>query len=234
MSKQSVSQRIRRVAAIVAVLSMAPLTPASVPGVAPNSNNKIVSGPFGQTYSELSQEWQLWDIMQPLAQNPTFGAPCGNGQSGTLWFLYGGPSVVNCTIPAGTTLFVAIATTECSSLEPAPFHGDTPQQRAACAKAWIDNLTNLSASVDGVAITNFAQLRTRASDFSFTVPDGNILVGSGPAFGFSSADGYFMLLSPLSAGTHVITLTATFHDPFDPSHPVIFPLNTTIHLQVLP
>jgi hypothetical protein len=221
---------------MILVVAVVPLLHAGVPGMAPTAggNNKVVSGPFGHSYSELSQDWWLWDLSLPAAQNPTANpaAPCTNGQTGSIWFLYGGPPVVNCTIPAGTSVFVAIVNTECSSLEPFPFHGDTAQDRQACAKAWIDNITGLSASIDGVAITNFNPLRTRSGDFSFTVPDGNILGVPGPAWGFSSADGYYMLIPPLSAGSHTITVAGTFHDPFDPSHPVFFALSTTIHLQV--
>jgi hypothetical protein len=236
MNNKTLSKRMFHVAATLSILSMAPLIRAAVPGLPlkANANTKVVSGPFGHTYSELSQDWWLWDFMLPAADNPTAnpGAPCSNGQSGNLWFLFGGPPIVNCTIPAGTSLFVAIANTECSSLEAPPFHGDTAEQRKACAKAWIDNLTNVSATVDGVAVNNLNPLRTRSGDFSFTVPAGNILGVPGPAFGFSSADGYYMLLQPLPAGNHIITVTGTFHDPFDPSHPVVFALNTTIYIVV--
>src|SRR5436309_2476440 len=107
------------------------------------------SPPFGNTYDVLSVEWWLWFFMEPTPDNPVAGAPCSNGQSGNVWFLLGGPPAVDCTIPAGTALFFPIVNTECSSLEPFPFHGDTPQQRQDCAKAWIDNVTDLAATIDG-------------------------------------------------------------------------------------
>jgi hypothetical protein len=134
----------------------------------------------------------------------------------------------------GTSIFFPIVNSECSSLEAFPFHGDTPQQRQACAKAWIDNVTGLSATIDGKTIANLAPLRTRSGDFSFTVPNNNILVGAGPAWGFSSADGYYVYLDPLSPGVHTIQITATLHDPFDPTHPIVGTINTTLFLTVGP
>jgi hypothetical protein len=124
-------------------------------------------------------------------------------------------------------------------LEPGPFgspgsfHGDTPEQRQACAKAWADHLTDISAEIDGTPIANLAPLRTRSGDFSFTVPNNNILGVPGPAWGFSSGDGFYVLLNPLPAGTHTIRLRGTFHDPFDPNHPTLFSIDTTLTLTVL-
>jgi hypothetical protein len=221
-------------AAMAAVVSVVMPLQAGIPGSVPGKATGVspASAPFGKSYDLLSQQWWLWDLMQAAPDNPTLGAPCANGQSGNVWFLYGGPATVDCTIPAGKMLFFPIVNTECSSLEAAPFHGDTPEQRAACAKGWIDFVTDVAVTIDGKPIQNLSPLRTRSGDFSFTVPNNNILGVPGPAWGYSSADGYYVLLTPLSAGEHTIHVQGTFHDPNDPSHPVIFPLNTTMHLHV--
>jgi hypothetical protein len=199
------------------------------PGVLPP-----VSSFNGHTYSEWSEKWWLWSFSLPADQNPTtnFAAPCTNGQSGHAWFLYGGPPTVNCTVSPGTALLFPVVNTECSSLEQPPFHGDTPAERSACAKAWIDNVTDLSAVIDGVTVQNLAAYRVQTGDFAFTVPANNILGVPGPTSGFSSADGYYLLLAPLSAGTHTIHIKGTFHDPFDPMHPVVFPLDTALTVTV--
>src|SRR5262249_47218052 len=148
------------------------------------------------------------------------------------WFLFGGPPFVTCAIPAGKPLLIPIVNTECSSLEPFPFHGNTAEERAACAKAWIDNVTDLLATIDGVPVQNLAQYRIQSGDFPFTVPDNNVLFVPGPASGLASADGYYLLLAPLSAGSHTIRIRGTFRDPFDPTHPIVFPLDTTLTLTV--
>jgi hypothetical protein len=211
---------------------------AAVPGaVPPNAaKSKPESPPFGKTYDVLSLEWWLWDFMQAAPVNPTFGnGACTSGQSGDVWFLYGliGPaSSVTCVIPGGKSLFLPIVNTECSSLEPFPFHGDTAHERQACADAWMDHVSGLALKIDGKSVQNLAPLRTRSGDFSFTVPDNSILGVPGPAWGFSSADGYYALLSPLSAGVHTIQIKATIKDPFDPMHPVVGTIDTTLTLLI--
>jgi hypothetical protein len=227
------------VVAMASTVLLVPHLNANIPGSVPQNagNSRPASPPFGQTYDVLSQEWWLWDFMQAVPDNPTSGAPCGNGQSGDVWFLYGlvGPATsVTCAIPAGKALFFPIINVECSSLEPFPFHGDTAQERYACAKAWIDHVSDVAVTIDGKAIENLAPLRTRSGDFSFTVPNNNILFVPGPAWGFSSADGYYVLLAPLSAGVHTIQLKGKFHDPFDPAHPEVGTINTTLTLNVAP
>jgi hypothetical protein len=63
-------------------------------------------------------------------------------------------------------------------------------ERQACAKAWVDRITDIAVEIDNKPIDNLAPLRTRSGDFSFTVPNNNILGVPGPIWGFSSADGY--------------------------------------------
>ena len=240
MKKREFFEFFKRGSLILTVASTVFLVPslkANIPGQVPRhtGNSSAASPPFGNTYDVLSVEWWLWFFMEPTPDNPVAGAPCSNGQSGNVWFLLGGPPAVDCTIPAGTALFFPIVNVECSSLEPFPFHGDTPQQRQDCAKAWIDNVTDLAATIDGNAVVNLTRLRTRSGDFSFTVPYDNIYgLLPAPAWGFSSGDGYYILLAPLSAGLHRIHVKGTFHDPFDLAHPVTFPLSTELTLHVLP
>jgi hypothetical protein len=210
-----------------------------IPANAANGGAKPVppnSQSHGNSYAEWSVKWWLWDFSLPIPLNPTVtpGADCTNGQSGQVWFLYGGPATVNCTIRPGTALFLPVVNTECSSLEAPPFFGATAADRAACAKAWIDFVTQLSATIDGVPVTNLSLFRVQTGDFPFSVPANNFLGVAGPASGFSSGDGYYLLLNPLPPGTHTIHIAGTFHDPFDPAHPVIFPLDTTITVTVSP
>ena len=39
---------------------------------------------------------------------------------------------------------------------------------------------------------------------------------------------------PLTAGGHTIQIKATIKDPFDPTHPVVGTINTTLSLVVAP
>jgi hypothetical protein len=223
------------VAAGALTLSAAPSPAASSGFKAANGGAAILppgSNPFGSPYSQWSARFWQWSLGLQLAQNPPFGgAPCTSGQSGHVWFLYGGPAIVNCTVPNGTALYFPIIDAECSNLDPAPYHGETPAERGSCAKAWIDNATDLSATIDGVPVRNLALYRVQSGDFQFFVPRDNILGITGPAMGLSSDDGYYLMLAPRSTGNHTIRIHAVQHDPSDPSQ-VAFIIDTTINLTV--
>ena len=108
MKKREFFKRGCLTVAIASAVFLVPPLKADIPGrvslMAGSSSQP--SPPFGKTYDLLSEEWWLWDFMQPVPDNPTqppFG-PCTNGQMGNVWFLYGGPPTVNCNIPAGKAL----------------------------------------------------------------------------------------------------------------------------------
>lgn len=201
----------------VALMQLIPALKANVPGAkvsqsAGNANPTVLppgSAPHGHTYAEWSEKWWQYVFALPVDHNPIAGADCGNGQSGQVWFLVAGPTTVNCAVPAGKALFFPIINSECSSLEAPPFFGATPADRLACAKSFIDSVTFLAAMVDGVAIQNLSAYRFRSPDFTFTVPDNNILGVPGPVSGQSTADGYYLMLAPLSAGHHTIHVMGT-------------------------
>lgn len=225
-------------ATAMTVIGLVPLTAATSPlkpAGAGNANPGVLppnSKPLGAPYSDWSVRFWQWSIAQPIPDNPPFGgAPCTNGQSGHVWFLYGGPATVECVVPPGTALYLPVVNTECSNLEAAPFHGNTPAERAACAKAWIDNLTDVSATIDGVSVQHLSDYRIQSGDFPFCAPSNNIL-GVAPGCGLSSDEGYYLMLAPLSHGKHTIHIQGTFHDPFDPAHPVAGTIDTTILLTV--
>src|SRR5690348_9288664 len=85
--------------AIISAIFLASPAQANVPGASSQnaSGSKPVPPPFGNSYDVLSQEWWLWDFMLSAPDNPTVPSsalpiasapPCGNGQSGNVWFLY--------------------------------------------------------------------------------------------------------------------------------------------------
>jgi hypothetical protein len=130
-----------------------------------------------------------------------------------VWFLVGGApnNPINCTVPAGKALFFPVLNLECSNLEAAPFYGKTAADRRACAKGIMDTATGLQVTIDGVAVQNLTSFRVATPDFAFTVPDGNIanIPTDVSHSGKSSADGYYLMLTPLPPGTHTIHFTGT-------------------------
>ena len=70
-------------------------------------------------------------------------------------------------------------------------------------------LSSLSFSVDGVAVKNIGAYRTVSPQFSFSAPTPWIFGDVGGS-GTSVADGYYMMVAPLSTGQHTIHFTGTF------------------------
>jgi hypothetical protein len=175
------------------------------------------SSPHGRTYSEWSVNWWKWFLSIPNAISPGNGGPCETNQSGKVWFLAGlfTPSAVPvpCTVPLGTMLFFPVVNVECSLTEPDPnFQGDTPEERRSCASGLLDSLESdldLTVNVDGRYLQNPKLYRTASPDFPFNAPAGAIF-GIPEGSSFASADGYYVMLTPLTPGSHTIRVTASF------------------------
>jgi hypothetical protein len=205
----------------------------------------VQSRPYGMTYGEWSARWWQWAFSLPNSGTPLFGtADCRAGQSGHVWFLAGhavgepGPSP-NCTVPAGTALFVSVINGECSNLEGS---GTTEGELRACADfigTLIDPNT-LSASLDGQSITGLSHYLVESPFFSFgPLPADNLITyfcvdqGEGcPAApagstGVAVGTGVYLMLNPLSVGTH----TLKFHGEIPAANYVI---DTTYYLTVTP
>jgi hypothetical protein len=204
------SNWLARVAAMLlsAVLLGAAATTARAGVVPPNSNA------HGKSYSEWSASWWQWLFSQPVDGHPGTDSPDFDvtaGQSGHVWFLAGPFGTVerSITIPAGTSLYVALVNVDASSLEEAPFHGETEEEQLAIANGFADYITDLSFTIDGKEVKNIEDFRVTSPQFSFSAPTPWIFGatgGSGTAVGV----GYFVMLSPLSVGEHTIHYTGAF------------------------
>ena len=219
--------RISTCVCLAFLLRLAAISPALAQGN--NSNPGVLppnSSPHGHTYGEWNALWWRWFISLPLDNNPATGADCSTGQVGSVWFLIGlpGPTTINCTVPPGKTLVLPIINIECSNLEPPPFFGATPADRAACAAAITNTAVNLSATIDGVPVHNLTSYRSPSPNFTFAAPPNNVLGVPGGA-GESVADGFYLVLVPFSPGTHVIHIAGAFLNP-------AFAIDTTINLTV--
>jgi hypothetical protein len=200
---------------ILAVAVM-PAAAAANPGVVPPTGAYT-----GSTYGQWSEAWWRWAMSIPAAQSPlgdTTGAQCGVGQSGPVWFLAGTPggqATRHCTIPAGKAILVPIINAEWSVAEananasgggcfvPGVISGTSEQALRACAAAQIDHVKVVEASVDGTPLRDLQQYRVASGLFSFNAVDANIF-GVPAGTTSSVSDGYWVLLAPLSPGTHTI------------------------------
>jgi hypothetical protein len=177
------------------------------------------SHPYGATYGEWGARWWQWSYSIPLhvntsANDPT-GAQCGINQSGPVWFLAGttgGPATRNCTIPARMAIFFPIidAINDYPCPEPPPFEPAPGQSvedfLTEGAHLFIDPVNSLQVEVDGTSLTNLFDSRATSKLFGFTgasdlTPIDSCVTGS-PQLGV--ADGYWIMLRPLSVGNHTL------------------------------
>ena len=187
------------------------------PGVIPPNGNLQIALHSGMTYGEWSARWWQWALGLPVDQNPFFDvdgscANGANGQLGSVWFLTGviavsGTAVRECTVPPGQTLFFPVMNTECSTLEPPPFHGDNEQELRACAETEFD-MVSAFAEIDGNAVQNLETFIVESPIYTFTVPPDNVL-GVAAGTGQSVGKGLYLMLTPLSRGTHVLHFGAS-------------------------
>jgi len=181
---------------------------------------------FGATYAEWSARWWQWAHLSPLGSDPvsdTTGQFAASGQSGHVWFLagtYGATGVVrNVTIPTGTPLFFPVLNTEWETwpaftpaqFPPTGYLGDPPftvpgaEQAARDAIApFIDAANLLSVQVDGTSLNVASNYRVKSTVFSETLPAGNPFGIPAGAYHDCVSDGYWIMLTPLSKGSHTI------------------------------
>jgi len=196
---------------LAALLLIVTVSQASNPSVLPPN-----SRPHGHTYGEWQVAWWQWLLSAPNDVSPGWdltGENVDYGQSGHVWFLAGSwyPEVERtATVPSGTMLFVAFMPWESSALEG---YGDTLEELQQHAAMIADGVQNLTFTIDGRDVENLEDYRVQSPGlFGFTLPDDNVFQFFGfdapagyyyPAF----ADGYCLMIAPLSAGTHTLHFT---------------------------
>lgn len=213
---------------------------------------------FGKSYSEWSAEWWKWQLYLPATDHPAFstdGANCDAGQSGKVWFLTGAfttevpenefNTIVreDCAVPTGRAIFFPIINVECSTVEEAPFQliEEGPGANVdTCAANFIDSedavVADLAVIIDGKPLEDVYAYRFQSPvfDFEFSEPADNILGVDCDSVDCDNArsvsDGYWILLPPLSKGTHSIRFMGSFRDPN--TDELLFGLDVTYELTV--
>jgi hypothetical protein len=214
----------RGLAIVAAVIGLATTVQVSAaqtnPGVLPPGSN------YGATSGVWGARWWQWAASQPLATNPladASGVNCAVAQSGPVWFLAGisggGTANRTCTVPSSKAIFFPVANAfSCGFPEDNSNFG---KNRVASQKLY-QSATNVSASIDGRPVQNLQSYQAHSTNFSFTVPADTALGLFGYPLGsffceVSAADGIYLMLAPLSVGTHTVHLHAEFpgFDPLD-------------------
>jgi hypothetical protein len=223
-SNQKTSNHVKAVRYTVALAAFLLLAAGSYAGIAANpAVFPINSTPYGKSYGEWGVAHWQWALGIPAANNPlldTTGEFAGVNQSGPVWFLegsLGGSAERNITIPPGKAILMPVHTWifgscagDCDPTNPG-VPCDIPTLQAAAAAA-ADGATVLEVSIDGRAVSQVSSYRAQSpGGFSITLPEANVLQFLGlptPAGIYSPqvADGFWLMLKPLSPGTHTIQM----------------------------
>jgi len=167
----------------------------------------------GRTYGQWAAEWWVWALNTPPDQSPiddTTGELAAVGQSGPVWFLAGtngGPVERTCTVPRGKALFFPLV--NICDLE---FVGDPYAWSAKYAlwaiSHWVDEAEGLSCTIDGVKVKRLCSYRGAGAVRRIALGDSNLWGLPGGCYGPLAADGYWIMLEPLSRGRHEIRFQA--------------------------
>jgi hypothetical protein len=129
------------------------------------------------------------------------GANANLGQSGPVFFIAGNVGQFterNFTVPVGVYLLLPLLSGELSQLE-IGFDKTADQVRQA-AKDQADLIDALHATINGVDVPDLFGHREVSPDFQFTAVAGNAIGVPAGDSGIAVADGYFLMLTPLSLG----------------------------------
>ncbi|HVV70205.1 MAG TPA: hypothetical protein VHI52_01695, partial [Verrucomicrobiae bacterium] len=191
------------------------------PGILP-PNSRL----HGKTYGEWAVAWWQWVMSIPADRNPLndqTGEFANEGQSGPVWFLAGtfGDSVERTyTVPPGKSLFLPVfncifgaGVFDCDPTVPgAPCVVCDLQHTAAENTECIDVL---QVTIDGKPVRNVRRYRAASpGPFAIHYPENSVAgVPEGNYFP-QVADGYWLMLDPLSKGAHEVVIRVRGETPY--------------------
>ena len=196
--------------ALAALLATAAAAEPENPVVAPDEKVD------GLTQREHAVRWWQWANLVPPGvrpyQDPT-GAQCGLNQSGPVWFLAGTDGTADtrrhCRMPADKHVFLPVINMLAHSRPGKPL---TCQQARAMAAANNDHLGAVEVTIDGQPVQRIERFRQSTPDCFDAFPVAPYLEKTGSWFP-AATDGYWLMIRPLPAGIHVITVRARYDNP---------------------
>lgn len=166
---------------------------------------------YGATLGEWSARHWRWTLSFPIGVNPgqdVTGTTCGYGQAGPVFFVP--RNFPPCVVPSGMAILVPIAGAVCSAAEPM-FVGQDEAALRSCVADDAVRHTGIVVRVDGETIPDINSYRAASPLFTVVLPENNVL--GGPAGATSAAaDGYQVILAPLSVGEHEVVVHVELTD----------------------
>jgi hypothetical protein len=193
------------------------------------------SKPYDRTYGEWSAKWWQWAFSIPSDRNPindTSGKYCSSNQNDSnVWFLAGsgGAKVIrSCTIPPGKAIFFPIMDGEWSYAESPT--SKTESDLRTLVHADQDTVSQLTLKIDGVRVQNLTKFRADSPLFNFSTPKNGIF-DLHSVTSQAVSDGFFVMLKPLSKGTHEIHWSGVLGSPTTTS-PLVQPEDVTYRITI--
>jgi hypothetical protein len=174
------------------------------------------SAPYNMTYEDwIIKFWQYISSL-PRDRNPVTdetGEHCGEDQGSLnvffLAFSSGGGAARTCDIPGGKGILIPVNVVACTLVELGP--GSTEEDLHTCAREDESSNPGLFLSVDGREFRELEKYRVHSRAFDITLPNDPFFGVPGPTR--AVADGYWIILEPLSPGQHDIHFKATLNNP---------------------
>lgn len=170
--------------------------------------------PYDISYENWSIKWWEWLTSIPKNINPAFDTEGHNSfinqSQMNVWFLagtFGGYVERKCTIKFGKALFFPIINIEASFSDT---NVSTENDLISYTEQHIDDIdkNRLEVFVDDLRIDNLHEYRVRSPVFDLYLDENNVIdVKPGPTK--ATSDGYWLLLRPLSRGSHTISFSGS-------------------------
>lgn len=234
--KTPFTSTVRRLRGVTVAVTLLALAASTVQAAVLPAGSK----PYGKSYAQWSAAWWQWVSSIPADNNPILdetGEDAAAGQSGSVWFLagnVGGATERTVTVPAGKALFVPILNTAyygypCDDRNLPGCEIDEALETANDVATLLSFITpsmdgaTVTCEIDGVAVD--AHRVESSTIYSVDVVEGNVF-GYPPGPYHPCVDaGYYVMLTPLSVGSHTIHFAGTNADGS-------FGLDVTYHLTV--
>ncbi len=202
------------------------VTPVCAGVVAPGSTVA------GKSIGEWTGDWWNWLVQEEFATNPaldTTGALANRNQSGPVFFVAGtfGDNVPynrSFTVPTDRYILIPMI----NYVFWAPEDGADEAAIRDIAKANVDSVDSLFFSLDGNPLANPFSYREASPAGGFTLKFAPLLaeIGLSNMDRLAVADGYWVMLEPLSYGTHQLH--------FGARQPGQFETDVTVEINAVP
>lgn len=172
----------------------------------------------GLSYGEWAARYFRWTFALPASENPLFGMAdaCIVQEVGHVRLVGFSPMAAgpqDCGKVSGRDLLFMLAPvgTECSLIEPFPFHGDDEASLNACVEAF--SWSGLEWSLDGVPLNVSDAFIVRSPMYRLRWQKDNMFGLTEPGATWSVARAPFLMFAPLAPGQHTIELHGVINGP---------------------